>query len=173
MKATRYKFNGKVYSSLDEMPPEVRAFFEDKDGDGLPDGIGGNIGKDTTISRAVTTTTRYACNGVEYDRLDDMPPDIRALFEDRDGDGRPDLLRAMESMAKSGSGKRAAKSAHALEPAERVSPPPVKHIARDDNYERNVSMGKDPGIRKKGKEYEPRQGKPGKRGFLARLFGKK
>ncbi len=32
-----YTFNGKTYTSFDEMPPEIRTYFEDKDGSGIPD----------------------------------------------------------------------------------------------------------------------------------------
>jgi len=36
---TRYVVNGQEYRSLDEMPEQFRAMFEDRDGDGCPDWI--------------------------------------------------------------------------------------------------------------------------------------
>lgn len=34
-----YEFNGEEYGSLEEMPPDVRKHFEDKNGSGIPDSM--------------------------------------------------------------------------------------------------------------------------------------
>ena len=36
---TTYEYNGKKYDSLEDMPQEVQALLEDKDGNGIPDGF--------------------------------------------------------------------------------------------------------------------------------------
>jgi len=97
----RIIFNGREYSSADEMPADVREAYEritktfaDSDGDGVPDvieGLGGN-----TVS---TTTGKIVVNGREYSSVDEMPPDVRQIYErmtkmraDSDGDGIPDIF---------------------------------------------------------------------------------
>ncbi len=93
-------FNGREYSSVDDMPPDVRQEFErtmavlaDTDGDGMPDLFEGS--GMTTLSE---TRTRIVVNGQEYSSVDEMPPDVRKAYEkmkariDRDQDGVPDML---------------------------------------------------------------------------------
>ena len=45
--------------------------------------------------RRVHRETRYEINGEVYHSLDDVPEPYRALFEDRDGDGLPDIVDGM------------------------------------------------------------------------------
>jgi hypothetical protein len=94
-------FNGREYSSVDEMPPDVREAYEritrtfaDSDGDGVPDVLEGLAGN--TVS---TTTSKIVVNGREYSSVDEMPPDVRQIYErmaemraDSDGDGMPDIF---------------------------------------------------------------------------------
>ena len=40
----------------------------------------------------VETRTKIVINGVEYSRIEDVPPEFRSLLEDRDGSGLPDAL---------------------------------------------------------------------------------
>jgi hypothetical protein len=39
--------------------------------------------------------TTYSVNGVEYASLDDVPADMRRIFEDTDGDGMPDAFEGL------------------------------------------------------------------------------
>ena len=68
----KFKVNGKEYSSLEEMPPDIRDVYEkavNKDG-----GIGhGNI---SSISPG-----KIVFNGQEYESVDSMPADIRQMYE--------------------------------------------------------------------------------------------
>jgi len=74
-----YVYNGKKYSSLDDMPEEARAAFE-RLRSGSPD---------HGVKNTVTKTT-YEYNGKKYDSLEDMPPEIQKLLEDKDDNGIPD-----------------------------------------------------------------------------------
>ena len=39
---------------------------------------------DSTVTHKTSITTSYTYNGVEYESLDDMPPEVRKLFESID-----------------------------------------------------------------------------------------
>ena len=97
---SRFTFNGVEYDNVEEMPPDARRAFErvsglleDTDGDGIPD-IVQNEGEKTVIHQAT-----YTVNGVTYHSPDEMPEDVRRIYErmtgpiDADGDGIPDALQ--------------------------------------------------------------------------------
>jgi hypothetical protein len=72
----RVVFNGREYSSVEEMPPDVRRVYEDAMASvGALDKAGGSGGSHITI------TTRLVVNGKEYSSIHEMPPLIRAAFE--------------------------------------------------------------------------------------------
>lgn len=48
-----------------------------------------------------TTRTTYEVNGRVYDAIKDVPEPYRSLFEDRDGDGLPDMIREVDAMRRS------------------------------------------------------------------------
>jgi len=108
--------DGKTYKSVDEMPEDVRqkyiaalgnldknqngipdmlenmnALFEDKNKDGMPDAFEG-------ITTNVIKTTKIIADGKEYNSLDELPPDIRAKFNqamgklDSNQDGTLDMF---------------------------------------------------------------------------------
>jgi len=116
--------NGRTYKSVEEMPEDVRrnyeqalgnmdkdlngipdmlenvnAFFDDKDKDGKPDAFEGMTSK-------VITATKVIVNGREYNSLNDLPPDVRAKFEqamgtfDSNQNGTPDFLEGMTNVPK-------------------------------------------------------------------------
>lgn len=96
-KVTRYVVNEREYSSLDEMPPEVRRLFDDQNRDGRPDCLETPLSRSLSYStsesielRTVNGVTTYRVGEVQYASLDEMPPEHRRLFEDRDRDGLPD-----------------------------------------------------------------------------------
>lgn len=98
---SRIIFNGHEYASVNEMPSDLRQAYEramkalaDSDGDGVPDVIEHLSGD--TVS---TTTSKIVVNGREYASVDDMPHDVRQVYErmmkmraDSDGDGVPDIF---------------------------------------------------------------------------------
>ncbi len=59
----KVKVDKKKYSSVEEMPPDVRGAYEKAKG------------------TARTTATRIVFNGSEYPSVEAMPPDIRQVFE--------------------------------------------------------------------------------------------
>jgi len=72
----RVVFNGREYSSVEEMPPDVRGVYEDAMASvAALDKAGGSGGSHVRI------TTRLVVNGKEYSSVHEMPPLIRAAFE--------------------------------------------------------------------------------------------
>jgi hypothetical protein len=111
-----YRFNDRVYRSLDEMPPEVRAVFE-RARAAIPTGF--HVVSEKRV-------TRYVVNGREYGSIEEMPPEARKLFEDRDGNGVPDLLDAARKDA--GLGGRILFSAGLSVTKSSAPPPPPAPI---------------------------------------------
>ena len=73
-------FNGKSYSSLEEMPANEREayegmfhIFKDANGNGIPDFLEGDIAKNVTT--AFTNVVHY--DGKVYNNLDELPPEAR------------------------------------------------------------------------------------------------
>jgi hypothetical protein len=82
---TKIRVNGQEYSSVDEMPPEIRQAFERA--------MAGQTGATTT-----TKTFKVVFNGQEYNGLDQMPAAVRQLYEtamaavEQKGDAIPNLV---------------------------------------------------------------------------------
>ena len=117
--------DGKTYKSADEMPPDIRAKYEeamrglDKDRDGLPDMLARSDpledkNKDGTpdafeglasafqgSAPTVMSSTKILVNGQVYDGLDQLPPEVRAQYEqamsamDKNRNGIPDFVEGM------------------------------------------------------------------------------
>ena len=112
--------DGKTYKSVDEMPEDVRRNYEsamrklgDEDRNGIPDalenltnladqnknGIPDSV--ESMISNVISSTTKIIADGKEYDSLDELPPDVRAKYEqamgslDANRNGMPDFLEGM------------------------------------------------------------------------------
>lgn len=73
-------FNGKTYNSIEDMPAAERqaydqmsGIFLDKDGNGIPDFMEGNI----TMSVMNASASGFVVNGKTYTSLDEMPEDMR------------------------------------------------------------------------------------------------
>ena len=112
--------DGRTYKSVDEMPEEVRRNYEsamsqlgDNDRNGIPDMLE-NLTNSTDqnkngmpdsiegmISTVMSSSTKIIANGTEYNSLDELPPDIRAKYEqamgslDTNRNGVPDFLEGM------------------------------------------------------------------------------
>ncbi len=109
--------NGKSYSSLDEMPPEVRQEYEqamgmlaDKDQDGLPDVFEGMLGAGNVNVQTPTVvgSTQFVVDGKVYSSVDELPLDARQkydralgkmgpLMSDANQNGMPDIFDSMFS----------------------------------------------------------------------------
>lgn len=79
LRSERIEYNGTVYDSWADLPPEVqdlvRTRMPDTDGDGIPDVLQGG-----PVPEPVVTTT-YSVDGTEYTSLDELPPDVRAHLQ--------------------------------------------------------------------------------------------
>lgn len=114
--------DGKTYKSVDEMPEEIRRKYEeamrnlDKNGNGTPDilenqnfftdknndGIPDALENLAALKGAhVMGSTKIMVNGQAYDVLDQLPPEIRAKYEqamsamDANRNGMPDFMEGM------------------------------------------------------------------------------
>src|ERR1700748_3032515 len=82
----RININGKTYSSVDEMPPDVRQQYEqamqklmaDEDHNGIPDMLERPSG--STGKVGVSATQSIIVNGKHYDRLEDVPEEFREVM---------------------------------------------------------------------------------------------
>ena len=78
-------FNGKTYNSLEEMPAEQRAayeqimdFMQDKNNNGIPDLFEGDALQKMI---GMSQNTNIIINGKQMQSLDSLPPEARAKFE--------------------------------------------------------------------------------------------
>jgi hypothetical protein len=77
-------FNGKTYNSLEEMPvdqraayEQVMAFMKDENNNGIPDLFEGDV-----IQKMIgLASTRVMVNGQEMQSLESLPPEARTKFE--------------------------------------------------------------------------------------------
>lgn len=95
--------DGKTYNNVSEMPPEVRARYEqamrgleDVNRDGTPD-----VFTAATPVPVMSSGRRFVVDGREYNSIEDLPPEARAKYEqamgilDKDQNGMPDFLEGM------------------------------------------------------------------------------
>lgn len=118
--------DGKTYNSVEEMPMEVRALYEeamrnmsrdrlhnpvenldpfkDRDGDGIADGFE-NMATMMSSGGTVMNTTKFVVNGQTFDSLDQLPPEARAKYEqamgslDANRNGIPDFVEGMLNLS--------------------------------------------------------------------------
>jgi hypothetical protein len=84
--------DGQEFSSVEEMPPDVRRRYEqamsalaDRDGDGVPDimqsGLSGMEDEGDGFHKVeVETRNEYVVDGKEYSSLDEVPPEAREML---------------------------------------------------------------------------------------------
>lgn len=99
--STRITINGREYNSVDEMPPDVLAIYEqsmsmlaDRDGNGVPDILeGGNVkitgGENFKMVSAVSR--KITVNGKSYERFEDLPAELQQKLRDSGIGGRAAL----------------------------------------------------------------------------------
>lgn len=98
--------DGKTYKSVDEMPEDVRREYEsamrnfDQNQNGMPDAFEGMASFQGATANVINTT-KIIVNGQTYDSVDQLPPDIRAKYEqalgamDANKNGIPDFVEGM------------------------------------------------------------------------------
>ena len=90
----KFTVNGVDYERLEDVPAEHRHLpadkngngmpdfadniLADKDGNGVPDILGQGSGN-VEVTRSVTQ--KYIVNGKEYSSLDEMPPEVRKIYD--------------------------------------------------------------------------------------------
>ena len=113
--------DGKTYNNVDEVPPDVRQKYEetmrslgdannnripdvfeninilaDQDQDGIPDAFENLSAQSTAVS-----SMKIIIDGKEFNRVEDLPPDARARYEEAMGkmdanrNGIPDFVEGM------------------------------------------------------------------------------
>ena len=118
--------DGKIYQSVDEMPPDIRKKYEqamsslgdanhnhipdafeganllaDQDQDGVPDAFEGLSALSTTVGGM-----KIIIDGKEYNRVEDLPPDARARYDeamgkmDENHNGIPDFVEGIFNSSK-------------------------------------------------------------------------
>ena len=115
--------DGKTYKSVDEMPEDVRRKYEsamsqldknsngipdmlenlnlfaDKNKDGMPDTFEGMVSN-------IVTSTKIIADGKSYNSIDELPPEVRAKYEqamgamDANRNGIPDFVEGMTNTSK-------------------------------------------------------------------------
>jgi len=124
MNTRRIVIDGKTYTSVDEMPPDIRQKYEqamsalkdnnqnnipdgfentnifgDKNNNGIPD-----VFENMPMTSAVSKAMNFIVNGQIYNNLEDLPPEARAKYEkamgdlDKNQNGVPDVLEGMMNM---------------------------------------------------------------------------
>lgn len=98
--------DGKTYKSADEMPEDVRKSYEnamrnvDSNQNGTPDAFEG-LSSFQTATANVINSSKIIVNGQVFDSLDQLPPEIRAKYEqalgamDANKNGIPDFVEGM------------------------------------------------------------------------------
>ncbi len=124
--------DGKTYKNVGEMPPEVRARYEqamrafprsqETSATSRPTEFNGEDGSLTVNS------TKFVVNGKEYNSLEELPPEARARYEqamdalDANRNGLPDFL---EGMFGTPSQPSAPPAATTIPPRQPASSPPM------------------------------------------------
>jgi len=67
----KFKINGKEYSSIEEMPENIRLAVEKA--------MASNAGAESMITSGIPAKVVF--NGTEYNSIDNMPQDVRSLYE--------------------------------------------------------------------------------------------
>jgi hypothetical protein len=75
---SKISYNGKEYNSIEDLPPEARKIFEDKNSDGVPDIFDGlmDASKNQTGNTGITAST-FVVDGKTYNNLEEVPIDKR------------------------------------------------------------------------------------------------
>ena len=144
MNSKQIIINGKTYKSVEEMPPEVRAkyeeamqqfsgdpmqavanLFNDANKDGTPDMF------EQAKPIHISTGMAFVVDGKTYNSLEELPADARAKYEqamgafDKNNNGIPDMVENMGFGFTSPSATSAPSTFSSSEPPRRSQPIPV------------------------------------------------
>ena len=91
---TKIIFNGKEYSSPDELPPELRKAYDQA-----------LANRSASQQMQITTSSKVTFNGQTYNSADEMPAEARQFYDkmmeavDKNHDGIPDTLETDDQSA--------------------------------------------------------------------------
>ncbi len=103
--------DGKTYKSVNEMPEDVRKNYEsamrnfDSNQNGAPDAFEGSASFQSATANVINTS-KIIVNGQVFDGLDQLPPEVRAKYEqamgamDANKNGIPDFVEGMLGASK-------------------------------------------------------------------------
>ncbi|MEW6285548.1 MAG: hypothetical protein AB1509_04935 [Chloroflexota bacterium] len=95
--------DGKTYHSVDEMPAEVRARYEQAAASLRREAP--QASQPAPSASILTSGMKFVVDGKEYNRIEDLPPEARAKYEqamsmlDKNRNGTPDILEGMLGMS--------------------------------------------------------------------------
>lgn len=92
---SKINFNGKEYSSLNDIPDEFKVMFKDENKNGIPDFVEGllNTSQGGSVKPLVANFNSFFYNGKQYSSIDQMPPEAKEIVNS-----------GMEKLEKSGLG---------------------------------------------------------------------
>ncbi len=132
MNPTHIVIDGKVYKSVDEMPADVRARYEQAAS------LRQKIPQTSQPSASVLTSgMKFIVDGQEYHRLEDLPPEARAKYEqamamlDKNQNGMPDFLEGMPGVIFQTPAQPAPPATSPSRPASRAPQPASPSISPD------------------------------------------
>jgi hypothetical protein len=107
MNQRRIVIDGKTYNGVNEMPPEVRARYEqamESIGDESQDGVPKAYNRPQMPGVVSSTSMKIVVDGKDYTRVEDLPADALAKYEsamaglDKDRNGIPDFIENMNGL---------------------------------------------------------------------------
>lgn len=120
--------DGKTYNNVSEMPPEVRARYEqamrgleDVNRDGMPD-----VFTAAASTPVMSSGMKFVVDGQEFNSIADLPPEARAKYEqamgalDKNLNGIPDFVEGLLGMAPQTSVQPGVPAAPSPRPALRI-----------------------------------------------------
>lgn len=78
---SKINFNGKEYSSLNDIPDEFKVMFKDENRNGIPDFVEGllNTSQGSSVKPLVANFNSFFYNGRQYSSIDQMPPEAKEM----------------------------------------------------------------------------------------------
>jgi hypothetical protein len=80
----KINYDGKEYNSIEDLPPEARKIFDDKDSDGVPDIFDGLMDASKNLSgNTDITTSTFVVDGKTYNNLEEVPAEKREIIRNK------------------------------------------------------------------------------------------
>lgn len=78
---SKINFNGKEYSSLNDIPDEFKVMFKDENKNGIPDFVEGLLNSSAlgSIKPSIANFNSFLYNGKQYSDIDQLPTEAKEL----------------------------------------------------------------------------------------------